>query len=50
MEFKKENYLNLAEIEEIITTPFPNTIRIIIAQKLKLYCVIVDKKLYVLQE
>jgi hypothetical protein len=50
MEFKKENYLNLAEIEELITTPFPNTKANIIAQKLKLYCVIADKKLYVLQE
>lgn len=49
MEFKKQDLLNLKEIEQLIDSPFPNTKATIISNKLKSYCTIADKRLYTLQ-
>ncbi len=50
MELKNEDFLTLSEIEQMIDSPFPNTKAGIISSKLKSYCVIADKRLYILQK
>lgn len=50
MEFKKKDLLLLNEIEQMIDSPFPNLKAGILSDKLKSYCTIVDKRLYILQK